>query len=160
MEPITVSNPPVTAPVEASRLPQGGALDWETQKDSYHAVRVLCDRAGLSLEEKNTICACIYQESQFFNHLPNGQPVKHENKSAQGTTLSTDWGLCQINDYWHIGPTKDFPTVQYVLDNPDKIVSYMIDMYQHNLLRLWSSYSSGAYRKWLNADSPMWELGG
>lgn len=127
------------------------APDWSTQKNAYHNTRVLCDFAGLNVEQKNIICACIYQESRFLID------VKHANVS-NGVVESTDYGICQINDYYHIGAGKDFPSVEYVLDNPDKVVAWMIRMYQQGHIGQWVSYSSGAYRQWLVPSSPMWGL--
>jgi hypothetical protein len=146
--------PPTPTPANPDVLTQ----DWTTRQGIYHNVRVLCDLAGLILDEKNTICACIYQESTFYNYLPNGAPVKHENLNADGSLSSTDWGLCQINDYFHIGTGKDFPTVDYVLQNPKEVVEWMIEMYQSGDLAQWDSFKSGAYRQWLLPTSPMWKL--
>jgi hypothetical protein len=84
--------------------------------------------------------------------------VKHENLNADGSLSSTDWGLCQINDYFHIGTGKDFPTVDYVLQNPKEVVEWMIEMYQSGDLAQWDSFKSGAYRQWLLPTSPMWKL--
>lgn len=127
-------------------------LPWDTQQKAYHGTRVLCDLAGLSVEEKNIICACIFQESRFKVNALN------INKGSKGQTLSTDYGLCQVNDYYHIGVNKDFPSVEYVVQNPDKVVAWMIRMYQHGMLKQWVSYSSGAYKQWLSPTSPMWGL--
>ncbi len=141
-------------PVEATivpNLPVVPTLLWDTPRHAFHAVRVTCDNLGLSLEEKDLICACIYQESMFKN------TAKCENK-VNGAVVSTDWGLCQINDHYHIGVKKDFPSVQFVVDNPQKVVEWMISMYKHGLLKQWVSYSSGAYKKWLSPISPMWLL--
>ncbi len=139
---------------EAPSAPQTNKmLLWDTRANCYHGTRVLCDNAGLTYDEKNILCACIFQESRFNNN------AKCENKDKAGKVWSTDWGICQINDYWHIGPHKDFPSVQYVLDNPDKAVQWMIDYYQRNgNLNAWVSYSSGAYKTWLLPASPMWKL--
>lgn len=125
---------------------------WDTPHNAYHNTRVLCDKAGLTLAEKNLICACIFQESRFDINAVN------DNKNAQGKVLSTDYSLCQVNDYYHIGNGKDFPSVQYVLSNPEVVVRWMITMYKHGLLKLWVSYSSKAYTKWLIPGSPMWQL--
>jgi hypothetical protein len=125
---------------------------FDTQKHAYHSVRVLCDEAGLSVDEKNLICACIYQESQFLNC------AKGQNRNKQGQVTSTDYGICQINDYWNIGKGKPFPSVQYVVDNPQKCVEWMIKMYQQGLLKLWCSYTGGGYKQWLKTNSPMWRL--
>ncbi len=126
--------------------------DWSNQKHAYHNVRVLCDRAGLTLTEKNLICACIYQESTFLNSSIG------RNKNSAGVTTSTDWGLCQINDYFNIGKGKPFPSVEYVVNNPQKAVEWMIKMYQAGKLGLWSSYKFGAYKRWLKPASVMWLL--
>jgi hypothetical protein len=141
-----IEDSPVVVP------PPEPVLTFDTQHNAYHATRVLCDAAGLTLEEKNLICACIFQESRFKN------TAKGVNRGPNGEVLSTDWGLCQINDYYHIGKNKDFPSVDYVLQNPDKVVQWMISMYKHGLLKQWVSYSSKAYLKWLSPGSPMWSL--
>lgn len=151
-KPISSSNenaPVAPAPVVPN--PDILAPDWDTQQHAYHNVRVLCDLAGLTFEQKNIICACIYQESRFKIG------IKHANVS-NGVVESTDYGICQINDYYHIGAGKDFPSAEYVLDNPDKAVAWMIQMYQRGSIGQWVSYSSGAYRQWLVPSSPMWLL--
>lgn len=143
---------PLPMPPEAPVVPVETPLDWTSAKGAYHATRVTCDNLGLSLEEKDIICECIYQESGFHNTAVN------RNKNSAGIITSTDWGLCQINDWFHIGPGKDFPSVQYVLDNPEKVVEYMINCYKHGQLKMWVSYSSGAYKQWGLPNSPMWKL--
>lgn len=140
-------------------------LRWDTPENARHSVRVLCDAAGLSLQPvvpvtfsngetrmyrpKDIICACIMQESGFYNYLPNGQPTTHINRREDGSIGSTDWGICQINDRYHIGPHLDFPSVDYVLKHPEAAVEFMINMYKAGKLDLWSSYKYGAYKKWL-----------
>lgn len=128
--------------------------DWSTQKRAYHNVRVLCDLAGLSVDQKNLICACIYQESQFI-------PTAKGKINSNGTH---DWGICQFNDgelkgvqLW-IGGTAIFPSVDYVLANPEACVKEMIAMFKAGHINWWSSYSTGAYKQWLSANSPMWLL--
>lgn len=152
--PPVAPNLPATAPID----PDSITYSWDTPQHNYHNARVLCDNAGLSLAEKNIICACLYQESEFYNYLPNGLPVTHQNKSPQGQVLSTDFGIAQINDFYHIGPGKDFPSVDFLLANPDKAVQFMIDAFQHGKLSMWVSYSSGEYRVWLSTESKMWSL--
>lgn len=135
-----------------STVPESEVLYFDTPQNAWHAVRVLCDRAGLTVSEKNLICACIFQESEFSNN------AHHVNKAPNGKPTSTDWGIVQVNDFYHIGPGKDFPSVAYVQLNPEKMVEWMIDMYQAGKLNLWSSYSSGAYKQWLSPSSAMWSL--
>lgn len=118
-------------------------LLWDTPLNVRHSLRVMCDNAGMSVDQKNILCACVEQESRF-----NTQAVNH-NKDAEGATTSSDWGVCQINDYFHIGEGKDFPSVEYVLENPEADIAWMIKMFQAGKQNMWSSYSSGAYKQWL-----------
>lgn len=127
-------------------------LEFSTPKNAFHSVRVICDEQGLTLDEKNLICACIYQESEFWN------TAKCKNKNKAGVVTSTDWGICQVNDYFHIGKGKDFESVQFILNNPDRVVKWMINQYKAGNLGMWVSYSSGAYKRWLSPSSPMWGL--
>lgn len=120
------------------------SMQWDTYEHSLHSVRVLCDEEGLTPEQKRVICACIYQESQFNNK------AKGYNKDHTGHVVSTDWGIVQVNDYWNIGPGKYWKSVDEVLNNPEKAVRWMISCYKHGSLRLWASYSTGAYRKHLH----------
>jgi len=143
---------PSTMPPEPQIATVQPVLQWTTPSLAYHAVRVTCDNLGLTLEQKNLICACIYQESRFNNNAVN------KNVNTQGVVTSRDWGLAQVNDYFHCGVGKDFPSASYVVANPDKAVEWMIKLYKEGLLKLWVSYSSGAYKQWLSPTSPMWHL--
>lgn len=109
-----------------------------------HAIRVIGDEQGLTKTEKDIICAVIQAESGFKN------TAKNENKSkTTGKVTSTDWGLCQINDYFHIGQGKSFPSVSYVLENPAKVVEWMIRQYKKGNIYYWSAYKNGSFRKFL-----------
>jgi hypothetical protein len=147
---------PQNSPVEPASPPidldAPQPLPWNTPSEVWHGIRVLCDLAGLRPSEKDLLCACVYQESAFNN------AARCENRDADGTVWSTDWGICQINDWFHIGQGKDFPSVEYVLANPDKAFEFMIKMYEAGQLKQWVSFSSDAYKKWLQPDSPMWNL--
>lgn len=150
--------PPVEAPLppkDPNMYPGIDKLyeDWNTQKHAYHNVRVVCDRLGLTLEQKNILCACVWQESTFKNSAMN------KNKDKTGKVLSTDFGLFQVNDYYHCGPKKTFPSVEYVLTNPEKVCEWMAGiMKKTGKLQPWVSYTSGAYKHWLSPGSPMWGL--
>jgi hypothetical protein len=108
-----------------------------------HAIRVLCDENGLSVSDKNIICAVIQAESGFKN------TAKNENKDASGRVTSTDYGLVQCNDYFHIGQGKTFPSVSYVLENPKKMVEWMIRQYKKGNIGWWSAYKNGSFKKYL-----------
>lgn len=163
-----VSNVPITQkvnitpmPIPAPTVPNPDALPiyFDTPQHAYHAVRVLCDLAGLTLNEKNLICSCIYVESEFLNYKAPGVPTKHENLNKDGSLSSTDWGIVQVNDYFHISPTgQPFASVEAVLEDPESCVKWMIQMYLAGRLSMWDSYLSGEYKQYLVPTSPMWEL--
>lgn len=154
---------PAPIPVDEPKTPPVASPDsytypWDSPSHNWHNVRVICDNASLTLDEKNLICACIYQESQFYNLMASGKPVINENKDAKGKVWSTDWGIVQVNDFYHCGPGKDFPSAQAVVDHPAEAVRWMVWMYKKGRLGAWASYSTGAYKHWLQPNSPMWRL--
>lgn len=143
---IEIKVPPVTPkPTQPMYL-------FDTYQNSRHSVRVICNEEDLALKDKEIICACIEQESHFTNYKSDGIPLDQKNLDPKtGKLLSTDWGICQINDTpkWHIGPGLAFPSVEYVMNNPDKVVRFMVHMMRDGKLKLWVSYSSGAYLKYM-----------
>jgi hypothetical protein len=149
-----------TSPVPAPAAPS--EPDFSTPQAAFHSARVICDDVGLSYDQKNILCACLYQESRFMNRHSDGTPVINQNKDPKtGAVWSTDYGIGQVNDYYHIGQGKDFPTVDYVMDHPEAVVRWMAEiMKTTGKLAAWSSYASGAYKQWLDPRSPMWALKG
>lgn len=119
---------------------------WDTPAHARHSVRVLCDEASMSVAQKNILCACVQQESQF-NPKAIGKP---------NTNGTIDYGICQFNNgknaegvpLW-IGPGADFASVDEVLNNPEKCVRVMIREFKAGHQNWWSSYKTGAYKKWL-----------
>lgn len=116
---------------------------WDNPGAVRLSVRELCDEMGLPYDQKNILCACVEVESNF-----NTRAV-HYNKDKNGETWSADWGVVQINDYFHIGEGKDFPSVDYVLNNPEACVRWMIKMFLAGKQGMWSSYSQRLYKKYL-----------
>ena len=116
---------------------------WDTPAHNYHNVRVLADLAGLSVNDKNILCAVIYGESGFLNS------ARCENKNQHGVVTSVDVGICQINSFFHCGIGKDFTSTDYVIANPQAAVDWMIKMYQNGLIKLWCAYSNGRYKQFL-----------
>lgn len=116
---------------------------WDIPANCRHNVRVLCDLSGLTLEEKNILTACIARESGFDNS------AKCFNKDKTGAVWSTDWGIVQCNDWFWIGEGKRYPSVEYVLANQQVMVQWMIDCLKAGKLSMWSSYSTGAYKRYL-----------
>lgn len=147
---VQTATPTVATPPPVTTVPVTPTYLWDTPANARNSVRELCDAQGLDLIGKNTITACIEQESDFMNYK-NGVPVSDKNLNTDGSLASTDWGICQINDHYHIGAGKDFPSVDYVLANPDKAVIFMINCYKNGTLNMWVSYSSGEYKKYMPA---------
>lgn len=156
-EPAPVTTPPVTAPPAPSQAP-AGLPGWDTPRKAFKSTRMLADEMGLTVDQKNILCACIYQESRFKNYVSPGVPTMNKNRRKDGTVSSVDYGIVQVNDFYHIGPGKTFPSLQFVLENPEKLVRWMIRCYKAGELWLWSSYKFGHYKQWLAAGSPMWDL--
>ncbi len=119
------------------------AYYWNTPIAARHSVRLICDEEGLSVNDKNILDACVHVESGY-NPL-----AEHMNKDKNGNVWSTDYGICQINDYWNIGTGKPFPSVQYVLDNPESCIRWMCKQWKAGNQHLWASFTSGAYKKFL-----------
>lgn len=133
---------PPTMPPHATLPPETTYL-WDSPANARHSIRVICDELGLTVFEKNLITACIQQESGFKNTAIG------QNRDKAGKLLSTDWGICQINDYWNVGIGKRWSSVEQIVKNPDKAVKWMIEMYRQGHLNLWVSYSSKAYLKYM-----------
>lgn len=129
-------------------------MNWDTPQNSEHSVRLICDSLGMPLTPtfmvdgipyllKDVLCACLQVESAFNNE------AIHPNVDRTGKVWSRDWGICQINDYWHIGVGKDFPSVQYVIQNPELVVTWMGKLFIGNQMNLWSSYTTNEFKKYL-----------
>lgn len=149
-----ITTPPVETPYEAPVAPS--AMLWDTPKHAFHSLRVMCDEAGLTVAQKNIVCACVYQESQFLNTA-----IGRNKDPKTGKVWSTDWGIFQVNDTkgWHIGKGLRFSSVQDVLDHPEKAAKWMIGvMKTTGKLQPWASYTTKAYTQWLPKSSPMWKL--
>lgn len=138
-------------------------LPWEFNvlgsENNRHNVRVLCDLGGLNTSQKNTLTACVRDESNFdtgavhknyvitkVTEMVDGKPVE----TLVRTLSTTDYGIVQINDFWHIGPGKDFSSSDYVLTHPLECIQFMVDYYkQYGHLNAWCSFTSGAYKEYL-----------
>jgi hypothetical protein len=111
---------------------------WDTPSNAKHSVRLICDEEGLTVEQKDTMTATIQGESGF-----NLKAVNYNKRN--GKVVSTDFGLCQWNDYYHgkeISPDE-------ALNNPEKAVRLMCAYWKRGQRDLWIAYKSGAYKKYL-----------
>lgn len=147
-EPATAPLPPKpTEPMPPRDIEHTSELypDWDTPKRARHNVRAICDQEGLTLKQKDILTACVANESGF---LVNPKP--NQNKDKTGKVWSTDYGIVQVNDYFNIGKGKPFPSVKYVLENPEACVRWMARYYKKTgNLNLWASYTSGIYKRYL-----------
>ena len=134
---------PVTPPVVPSVVNPDILGVWDNGLGSRHNVRVLCDLAGLSYEDKNIITACIARESGFDNN------AVCNNRDATGAIWSRDIGIVQCNTHFWIGPGKKFPSEAYVLANQQVMVQWMIDCMKAGQLGMWASYSTKAYLRYM-----------
>lgn len=112
--------------------------DWSTPKAARHSVRLICDEEGLTVEQKNTMCATIGGESGWDTHAIN-------RNRRNGKVVSTDFGICQWNDYYHgseISPDE-------AVNNPEKAVRLMCTYWKQGQRNLWLAYKNGSYRAYL-----------
>lgn len=143
--PSTTPNLPPTAPLPPEPTPTPPPAPkylWDTPANVRHSVRVICDEMGLTVEQKNDLCATVACESGF-------NPKCIHNNIVQGRVTSTDYGIAQVNDFWHIGPGKDFPSVDYVLNNPEACIRWMCKQWKAGHARLWVCYAKNMYQQYL-----------
>lgn len=93
----------------------------------------ICKEEGLSKDLTNQLWNTIKGESNF-----NPRAINH-NKDKYGKILSTDYGLCQWNDYYHIGKNKTIPTVELAYD-PEYSVRKMAQFFRAGKQRLWMAW--------------------
>lgn len=145
--------PPYVPTTTQSSPVEPPKLLWDTVANAKHSVRVICDEEGLSWKDKNDLCATVGAESGWMSYYltgpKKGQPVKLENKDKTGKVWSTDWGIIQLNDYYHIGEGKSFPSPQYVLDNPEACIRWMCKQWKVGNANWWIAFKSGAYKSYL-----------
>ena len=138
---ITLVPTPVDPVPEAPEAPTANVdtpkYDWGTPTSSRLAVRQICDEEGLTVDQKDDMSKIIHCESGY-----NVKTV-HPNLDKNGNVSTTDYSICQINDYWHIGAGKDFPSVDYVMHNPEAVVRWMCGMIKAGKRNLWVCASSG-----------------
>lgn len=137
-----VSTPtPVTEPPRPQIQPSNTLL-WDTPANARHSLRVICDEEGLTLEQKNTLCATVTVESGFHIH------ATHPNYAFHGGVkqlMSTDWGICQWNDWYH---SKEI-TPEEAMNNPEKAVRLMCAYWKRGQRNQWVAYSSGLFKHYL-----------
>lgn len=134
---IPMSNPSLDT--MNKELPRQSKFLWDTPSNARHSVRLICDEMKVPYAMKDDICRVLDCESGFNPKCVHPNVVRT-------VTTSVDYGICQINDYWHIGQGKDFPSTDYVLNNPEADVRWLIKLALAGKLNLWVCYSSGIYK--------------
>lgn len=123
-------------------------LLWQLQhpKNKQYYISVAKQYADMYRTDGKLLCAVIEAES--------GWNPKAINRNINGTT---DYGICQINDYWWIGEDSrsakiggySFPSVDYVMNEPEMCISWMAEQFSKGRARDWCAYSNGSYIKFL-----------
>jgi len=76
------------------------------------------------------------------------------NKAASTATVdSTDYGLFQINDYWHDKTAQDTVWNKFVHPkdmSPIENIEYAKNLYEKEGWDVWAAYNNGSYEKFLN----------
>lgn len=116
---------------------------WDTPIIAKHSVRIICDEEGLDLEQKNTMCATIGGESGWDIHAKRLNYAFK--KDGTRYLASTDWGICQWNDFWH---AKEI-TPDESVNNPEKAVRLMCAYWKRGQRDTWIAYKNGSYKNYL-----------
>ena len=116
-------------------------LPWDTADNCRHNVRAICDLEGLTEVQKDNLSKTIHCESNY-------NPACVHPNTFNGKVSTTDYGICQINDYWHIGPGKDFPSSEYVLQNPEACVRWMCNQWKAGNANAWVCHSKGLFNNY------------
>ena len=129
-------------------LPNPDALlPWDDLLDSpnnHHNVRALCDLEGLTFAQKEVLTACVKIESDFRTQITH--PNFYFDSTGVKHLGSTDYGICQWNSHYHGSEI----TPDQALNNPEMAVRLMCKYWLAGRMSQWVSYSSGAYKQWLN----------
>ena len=143
LEPILVTKQPPEAkvavpPYVPPTVPEP-KYKWDFPSNVRHSVRLIADEEGLTVEQKNTLCATVGAESGW-------KPSAKGKPNSNGTI---DWGICQINDNLWIGEGKPFPSTDYVLSHPEECIRWMCGWWKKGKRNWWIAYKNGSYKKYL-----------
>jgi hypothetical protein len=126
---------PTPTPISTPPMPK---YLWGTPPEVRHSIRVICDEEGLTVEQKNTLCATIQCESGFKLDARN-------DNIKDGKVTSTDWGLCQWNSHYH---AKEI-TPDEAVHNPEKAVRLMCHYWKRDQRKLWVCYLKNMYQQYM-----------
>lgn len=112
--------------------------DWSTPDAAKHSLRLICDEEGLSVFQKDTMSQVVHCESGYKTN------IVHPNKRPSGAVTSTDYGICQWNDFFH---GKEI-TPDEALHDPEKAVRLMCQYVKAGRISQWVCYSAGLYKNY------------
>lgn len=115
-------------------------------------------QSEFSVPWRYVVDACYYESSGLNQYNGNGELVQGRNLNTDGSLSSTDWGMCQINDYWHpdlMGLAKgDWKTnlrAGFTVMNGSWSSAQTIGDGEYRLRFLWGKYNgSGPYDLYAN----------
>lgn len=124
--------------------PMKPTFTWTDLDINKHNVRVICDEEGLTFEQKETLCATVHGESGFDTTVTN-KNYAFSKLTGKKYLASTDYGICQWNDYWH---GKEITPYEAIHD-PEKAIRLMCAYWKRGQMNQWVAYSSGRYKHFL-----------
>lgn len=151
----------VALPINVTSMPESSTpivpnvdtfVPWTGKENCRHNVRVLCDLEGLSEEQKNDMSSTVNCESGYNPNIcninftdgttaeclyPNLQSTIDSHAVLGKKVASIDYGIAQINDYYHIGVGKDFLSVEIVIQDPEADIRWMCKQWLAGNGRLW-----------------------
>jgi len=109
-------------------------LKWDNRQECIESFYKICKEEGVNADDTELLRKVINCESGF------NPKAKLVNKNG-----TTDWGICQYNDYWYIGEGKPIASVDEAVNNPEKCIRVMIQQFRAGRLKDWVCYSAGKY---------------
>ena len=103
--------------------------DWSIPEKARKSVRIICDEEGMILKQKNEICDTINCESGFKTNLI------HHNKNG-----TSDYGIIMANSHWYIGEGKPIASIDEAINNPEKCIRVMCEMWRKKRMKDWICY--------------------
>lgn len=155
MNPEPPQSVPQAQPVPVTPVANPDALlPWTSIENNRHNVRAIADLQGLTEQQKNNMSQTIHCESGYRTDICNinltnktTRQCSYGNLQTTYTQIqdeglkvsSTDYGLCQWNDYFH---GKEI-TPDESINNPQKAVELMCSYVKSGQLREWVCWSKG-----------------
>lgn len=107
--------------------------------------RRVCKEVGLTTEMTRHLMATIHGESGWN---PKARGRNYDKKTKK--LLSTDWGLCQLNDKWYVGPKCEIKTPEEAIANPEKCVRVMAKAWKKGRAVDWRAYKYKSYLSFIH----------